>query len=184
MVTEATTAFEAYDYTGALEVSEQFFWSFCDDYLELVKERAYAVDQPGSGSARSTLILALDVMLRLLAPIMPYATEEVWSWWKAGSIHQAAWPQADEVGVGADPGLLTDVATALIAIRGAKSSAKASMKTEITRAAFSGSPAALEHLRAAETDLRAVGRITGPVDWSETDGPVQVDTTLAVAPTP
>jgi valyl-tRNA synthetase len=178
VVAEATAAFEAYDYTGALEVSEQFFWSFCDDYLELVKERAYAPDQVGSGSARATLTLALDVMLRLLAPIMPYATEEVWSWWKSGSIHQAGWPEPDEVRVGVEPELLDDVAAALVAIRGAKSQAKVSMKTEISRAVFSGSSTALAHLQSAESDLRAVGRITGSLEWNEADGPVHADITL------
>ncbi len=186
VVAEATASFDGYDYTGALEVTEQFFWQFCDDYLELVKERAYA-DVEGAPaqaaaatlSARATLALALDVNLRLLAPIMPFATEEVWSWWREGSVHLATWPTADDVPGGGDPAVLTSVSSALIEIRGAKSQAKVSMRAEIARATISGPAAALDHLRAAEGDLRAVGRITGPISWAESDGPVAVQVELA-----
>ena len=186
VVTAATAAFEAYDYTGALDVSESFFWSFCDDYLELVKERAYGGQGEGAAaSARAALGLALDVLLRLLAPIMPFCTEEVWSWWQEGSIHHAAWPSADELGRGlggaGDPALLADLAAALAAVRGAKSSAKVSMKTEITRAVFSGPVRTLDRLRAIEADLRAVGRIVGDVTWEGSEGPLAVDVTLAEA---
>ncbi len=178
-VRQATAAFEAYDYTGALEAAEQFFWPFCDDYLELVKERAYGSQgEDAAASARATLALALDVTLRLLAPIMPFCTEEVWSWWKEGSIHTASWPQPAEVAGDGDAALLTDVSAALIEIRGAKSQAKVSMKTEVGRATFSGSPIALAHLQAAAADLRAVGQITGELDWQHSDGPVAVQVSL------
>src|SRR4029450_2434355 len=162
LITEATRSFEAYDYTGALETTEQFFWQFCDDYLELVKERAYgAADDSGAASARATLTLAVDILLRLFAPIMPYVTEEVWSWWKDGSIHQARWPGAEEVVVSEDPELLSDISAALIQIRGAKTQARASMKTEVSLAKFYGTAWALTHLQAVEADLRAGGALNG-----------------------
>jgi valyl-tRNA synthetase len=179
VVTSATDAFEAYDYTGALEVTERFFWSFCDDYLELVKERAYG-DQglEGADSARATLALTLDVVLRLFAPILPFVTEEVWSWWREGSIHQTSWPRIEEVAGAGDRAVLADVAAALIAIRGAKSQAKVSMKTEVSRAAFAGTAASLSRLQGVERDLRDVGRMVGDVTWTKQDGPLRVDVTL------
>ncbi len=188
VVEQATAAFERYDYTGALEVTETFFWSFCDDYLELVKERAYgALGEGPAASARATLRQALDVLLRLFAPIMPFVTEEVWSWFHsgagaAGSVHNAAWPTMAEITVeGGDGQLLGDVAAALIAIRGAKSQAKVSMKTEVSAAAITGPFEALDRLRAVEPDLRAVGRITGSLSYAEGPGPIVVQVELAGA---
>jgi len=178
VIADATSAFDAYDYTGALEVSEQFFWQFCDDYLELVKERAYGPASAGAASAQATLIAALDVMLRLLAPIMPYVTEEVWSWWQEGSIHTAAWPSAAEVTVDGDALLLDDLATALAAVRGAKSQAKVSMRTEVSRAELIGAADVLDRLKEIEADLRAVGRLTGEIQWSAADVPLTIDVEL------
>ncbi|WP_297748222.1 valine--tRNA ligase [uncultured Tessaracoccus sp.] len=177
VVTAATEAFDGYDYTSALEAAEQFFWAFCDDYIELVKERAYSDDEE-SRSAKAALQLALDVQLRLLAPFLPYVTEETWSWFRDGSIHRSAWPTVDELPK-ADTELMDDVASALIAIRGAKSNAKVSMRTEVIKAAFSGPADVLERLRTIESDLRAVGRIVGDVTWTDGGDELAVDVELA-----
>ncbi len=166
--TEATTAFEGYDYARALERTEAFFWSFCDDYLELVKSRAYGdADDAGTASARAALAAALSVLLRLLAPILPFVTEEVWSWWRAGSIHAAAWPTVDDARPGlrgrrVDPttdAVLEVAAEVLGLVRRAKTTAKRSMRAQVARLTVTDTPARLEALAAAEGDLRDAGGV-------------------------
>jgi valyl-tRNA synthetase len=176
VVTDATAAFEDYDYTRALERTERFFWELCDDYLELVKARAYG-DGPGAASARAALRRALSVLLRLFAPVLPYVTEEVWSWWRDGSVHTAPWPVAGETGAaeGDDPQVLDAVAEVLRAVRKAKSEAKLSMRAEVRTAVVSG--AAVGEVRAAEADLRAAGTIADLV-LTPADGDLSVEVTL------
>jgi valyl-tRNA synthetase len=167
VVERATAGFEAWDFTRALEATEQFFWSFCDDYLELVKDRAYgAQGDAAAASARATLRITLDVLLRLLAPILPYVTEEVWSWTHDGSVHRAPWPTTDEVPAEGDPAMLAAVATALAAIRKAKSEAKVGMRAEVPSMTLVGPDLSLDRVRAAEADLRAAGRLTGSLAYA------------------
>ncbi|MDR1237186.1 MAG: valine--tRNA ligase [Propionibacteriaceae bacterium] len=180
VVSAATESFEAYDYSSVLEGVERFFWSFCDDYLELVKERAYGSQgDDEASSARTALRMALHVQLRLFAPFLPFVTEEAWSWWQSGSIHLSSWPSVTELPDSGDPLLLPDIAAALIGIRGAKSQAKVSMKTELSKAEFIGTAESLDRLRAVIADLRSVGRVTGDVIWTLADGPLRVSAELA-----
>ncbi|WP_053385888.1 valine--tRNA ligase [Leucobacter japonicus] len=163
VIDDATRAFENYDHARALELTESYFWTFCDDYLELVKERAHNGSGQTQASAVTALRTSLSVFVRLLAPFLPYATEEVWSWFGEGSVHQAAWPVAAEAtdlaGEGADAGLLGLVGGALVGIRGAKTAAKASQKTPVSVALIQAPAADLPRLESASVDLAAVGRI-------------------------
>ncbi|MFW6599974.1 valine--tRNA ligase [Propionibacteriaceae bacterium Y2011] len=181
VITTATQRLDAFDYTGALEVTETFFWQFCDDYVELVKERAYGAQGPeAAASAHAALVTTLDVLLRLFAPIMPFVTEEVWSWWHDSSIHRSAWPTVDEIAaVEGNPELVADVAAALIGLRGAKSQAKVSMKTPITDVRVVAPEASLTRLREVAADLAAVGRIQGDIGWAVGD---EVHVTATVVP--
>jgi valyl-tRNA synthetase len=173
VVTTATDALEAFDHARALETAEQFFWTFCDDYLEVVKERAYGAGSvEGQLSAVATLRGAIDVLLRLFAPFLPYATEEVWSWTHDGSVHTAEWPAPG--GAGGSTDLLPLVSEALIGIRRAKTDAKASQKTEVISATLHG-PALLRH---SLDDLTAVGRISN-LTFVEADEVELTDIVLA-----
>ncbi|MFV2099984.1 valine--tRNA ligase [Micromonospora sp. LOL_024] len=163
VIAQATAAFEAYDHTAALQATESFFWRFCDDYIELVKERAYGTGA-GGDSARAALANALSVQLRLFAPVLPYATEQVWSWWRYGSVHRAPWPTTYEVdraaqGGAGDPELLRLASDALGQVRRAKSERKLSMKAAVPLAEALGPAALLDQLTLVVDDLRAAGHI-------------------------
>jgi valyl-tRNA synthetase len=161
VVSEATKALDGYDHARALELTESFFWTFCDDYLELVKERAYGQGQ-GAVSAAAALRLALSTLLRLFAPYIPFATEETWSWFQSGSVHRAEWPTADALGDAAGeatPLVLTATSRVLTGIRRAKTSAKVSQKAPIARAIVTAPEEELWAIEQAAADIRAVGRI-------------------------
>ncbi|MET1036371.1 MAG: valine--tRNA ligase [Arthrobacter sp.] len=158
---EATRAFDAYDYARALSIAESFFWSFTDDYVELIKDRAYgARGEAEQASVLAALATTLDAALRLFAPFLPFATEEVWGWWRGGSVHRAAWPTAEHLAgavEGADAGVLPTVGTALGGIRKAKSEAKVKQRTEVLSGVVTAPEAQLEQLRAGLGDLLAAG---------------------------
>jgi valyl-tRNA synthetase len=158
VVREATEALENYDHAKALEITEHFFWTFTDDYLELVKERAYNQEHPEQASAAAALNQALTVFLRLLAPVLPFAAEEAWSWFNDDSIHRSTWPAPEDAVVG-NPDVLKAASEALIGIRRAKTEASASQKTEVVTATIAAPEAIISLLEAAQADLMATGRI-------------------------
>ena len=182
VVEEATAAFVAYDHTRALERTERFFWDFCDDYLELVKARAYDTESAEGASARAALLIALGALHKLFAPFLPFVTEEVWSWWQDGSVHAGPWPSAAEyraVAADGDPAVLAATAEVLRAVRKAKSEAKLSMRAEVEHVVVSGKRA--ESARAAAGDIAAAGRAAG-IDFRATDeGELSVEVTLPPA---
>jgi len=156
VVSQATDAFSSYDHTKALETTEKFFWTFTDDYLELVKDRAYGANHSKEqvGSAVLALREALSVLVRLLAPFLPFASEEVWSWWQQGSVHTSAWPEPGEI-AGSSSSLMHQASEALILIRKSKSDLKLSMKAGIEFLRLQG-PASLGLV---SKDLASVGNI-------------------------
>ena len=180
---QATAAFEGYDHARALETTESFFWTFCDDYLELVKERAYGEGGPAQASAVAALRTALSTLLRLFAPFVPFATEEAWSWSNDGSVHTAAWPVAGDLaaGAGGDVELLDLASRALTGIRRAKTDAKASQKSAVTSAVISGKTPEVALLAQAAADLKAVGRIA---ELTFVDGDELAVTSIVLAAVP
>jgi valyl-tRNA synthetase len=155
VVAQATKAFDNYDYARALQITESFFWQFTDDYVELIKDRAYgAAGETEQASVLAALATTLDSLLRLFAPFLPFATEEVWSWWRTGSVHRAAWPAPLEITDG-DTGMLGTVGIALSGIRKAKSEAKVKQRTEVLSATITAPESLVAQLQAGLGDLKA-----------------------------
>ena len=165
VVDEATAAFEAYEPARALEATEACFWTFCDHYLELVKGRAYGeAGRAGQASAIGALHLALETMVRLFAPVLPFVTEEVWSWWRSGSVHRSPWPEGGPLraatGVERPSPLALEAASAVLAeIRRAKTLAKLSLRAPVGRVAVADRPERLAVLAEVADDLCRAGHI-------------------------
>ena len=175
LVDEATQAFDGFDYARALERTEAWFWTFTDDHVELVKSRAYEGDEAGAESARHALRLALSTLLRLFAPFLPFVTEEVWSWWRGGSVHRQAWPTSDKLrdaatvdGEHVDPITAAVAAAALAEIRRHKTTEKRSLATPVTACTLTDTAERLALLRPVLGDVTAAARATG-IDLVEGD---------------
>jgi valyl-tRNA synthetase len=163
LVEEVTVAFEGYDYARALERTEAFFWSFCDDYLELVKNRAYGtLGDDRAMSARAALRISLSVLLRMFAPVLPFVTEEVWSWWQQGSVHRAPWPSAADVSAGsagADLSVLDAARQVLAEVRRAKTEAGVSLRAPVASVVLRAPAELAASLEVVADDLRQAGVI-------------------------
>lgn len=181
VVETATTSFEKYDYTRALEVAETFFWAFTDDYVELVKERTYGNQgEAAANSARAALGITTHTLLKLFAPFIPFVTEEVWSWWQEGSIHLQSWPKSSEIitnkSVGIDP--LNNVTWILSEVRKVKTENKQSMKAEVKTLEIWAKAEVIDQVKDAQKDLIAAGNIKD-LKLNVTDSEIKVKAELA-----
>ena len=184
VVDEATVAFEQYDYARALERTESFFWWFCDDYVELVKSRAYATrGDDGAASARSALARALSTLQRLFAPFLPFASEEVWSWWQTGSVHRAQWPITGDLVHDVDDAFGEDfieaVCGAIGLIRRAKTEAKVSQRAEVESAVVSASATAVAAITEGWDDIADAGSVRSWTAQTVDANEITVDVKLA-----
>jgi valyl-tRNA synthetase len=166
VVAEATASFEDYDYARALERTEEFFWWYCDFYLELVKGRRYDATPQAAASVSRALSLSLSVFQRLFAPFLPFVSEEVWSWWQQGSVHRAPWPEADEpaaaaagAGRNGEEMALAVTADVLREVRKAKSQARRPMRAPVRRVVVRDTAQRLQALELGSDDLVAAGAI-------------------------
>ena len=160
LVEDATRALDNYDYARALQLTETFFWSLCDNYLEMVKSRRYGDHGPeAAGSANATLRCAISVLNRLFAPYLPFAAEEVWSWWQPGSVHAARWPEVSEIDRVCPPDAearrALEAAVELLGeVRRVKSVEKRPLKARIDVADVTWSGDVIRMLQDVEIDLR------------------------------
>ena len=164
LVDEATAELDHYEYARALAKIESFFWDFCDNYVEAAKSRKYGDFGPDAAASASTAMRqALSVLLRLLAPYLSFACEEVWSWTNSGSIHRASWPSPDDLirVSGTDQSAqqaLLHVTEALNAIRKGKVDQKVSIGTPVSEVVYAAADEAIACLKLVERDLKAAAR--------------------------
>jgi len=153
VVADATAALEEYDYARASSGPRRSS-GLCDDYLELVKTRAYGADErPRRHLGAHACGRPLDAAAPL-RPVLPFVTEEVWSWWQEGSVHHAPWPVTEELAFAEQAGaadVLEVAAGVLGAVRREKTNAKRSMRAKVARLEVRDSPERLGALRRSQT---------------------------------
>jgi valyl-tRNA synthetase len=165
LLRRATSLLESYEYANAKSEIETFFWGdLTDNYLEMCKQRLYDPSHPSHHAARAALQHVLLGVLKLLAPFLPYVTEEIYQALflpaDQASIHRAPWPEPD-------PDLEDDQAelagAALVeiatAVRRYKSERSLPLGSELARLQLVAPNQILEKaLAGAETDLKSITR--------------------------
>src|SRR3989344_164386 len=141
LIKGSTDSFESYEYSRTKSEVEQFFWhTFCDQYLEIVKDRLYNPAQRGAEarkSAQQGLYWGLLNILKLIAPIMPHISEEIYQLYFAQkeeekSIHTSSWPEFRKELIDEEAELTGDLGIDIIdLVRKFKSEQKMSLKDEI-----------------------------------------------------
>jgi len=137
----STENFDNYEYSKSKHETEIFFWQiFCDNYLEIVKDRIYNPDIRGKEARKSAqfgLYNALLSVLKMMAPITPHITEEIYQLFfneKEGekSIHVSSWPEVDKSLVDEKMEEIGDKLVEVIAkVRKAKSENNVSLKVPV-----------------------------------------------------
>jgi valyl-tRNA synthetase len=179
LVQHTTQAYDNYEYSSAKNETESFFWSeLADNYLEMCKQRLYDEAHPQREGARYTLFQTLITLLKLIAPVMPYITEEIYQGLfvdngksqgdsldkqrKFSSIHKSAWPVPDpsleDENAEIIGELLVEIATA---VRRYKSERNLPLGTELNglQLALADSEAGLAlALQEAKVDLLSITR--------------------------
>jgi len=146
IIEASTNSFNKYEYSRTKSDVENFFWhDFCDNYLEIVKDRLYNPDRRGKAerlSGQYALYNTLLSIIKMIAPIMPHITEELYQLFfkvheKTESIHISKWPKPFEIDEDAEiAGEL--VVYAVQKARQAKSEKGVSLKTELKNLSIVG----------------------------------------------
>jgi len=167
LIATATKNFEKYDYSSAKLAIEKFFWiKLADNYIEIVKNRLYnesSQNKKGQASAQFTLYSVLFTLLRLLAPFIPFATEEIYQTFFrtkkcAKSVHLCGWPRIDERLSNREEIETGKILLEIIAaLRKFKAKKGLSMKAELEKVEIFCSREVKKRIKEMEEDLRAVG---------------------------
>lgn len=158
----ATRALKSNDYATALEAVESRFWDFCDNYLEIIKKRAYSDDNK---SASASLMQTMDSFSKMFAPFCPFITEEIYQsrpWSKNNeSLHTQSWAKfSDFDGIRENDSTLYDTLVKVTSdIRGAKTTKNKSQKTPVASIDIRAPEDVLLLLEKGQADLENVGNI-------------------------
>jgi valyl-tRNA synthetase len=169
VIPQTSAAFERYSYHEAREATDRFFWTvFCDDYLELIKDRFWSPEgypEESRVSARSTLWEALRIILALYAPFLPFVTEYIYQQFfrtfeTTASLHKSAWPQfcAEWQAVVPEMEVLTAI---LRTVRGLRTTSKISQTRRLASVTIDLSvaqPEVAKTVRQMESSIRAAAR--------------------------
>ena len=175
----STQTFEKYEFSKPKAEVEKFFWqAFCDQYLEIVKDRLYNPEVRGvqaRESAQQALYSSVLAVLKMMAPITPHICEEIYQLFFASkegmkSVHLSSWPSFDEKLVDEKAEEAGDLGVEIIsAVRKFKSEEQMSLKDELSSLVLVSSKDGFEELvRSVEADLKSVLRVKEIVFSGET----------------